>query len=173
MTRLLPEGEYKDLLKIPLVRAFDRLLRFPGLWSGLELGNIARHLAVNLITPPVNYLEGIFTFWDGITLKSPAIAAIVCIHTVRSLQLLAPSMSLIDRNTITKGMDNRTLFPGLLDLELRSLVLSKILNVSVIIPTIKSFHENMKYFEIGASVMKSHLVREDQRHTLYRSLCAN
>jgi hypothetical protein len=48
-------------------------------------------------------------FWDGITLKSPPIIAIVYIYTVRSLQLLAPSMSLIDRNTITKGRDPNTI----------------------------------------------------------------
>lgn len=29
-----------------LTRAFDSLLKFPGLWKGFELGNIQRHLAL-------------------------------------------------------------------------------------------------------------------------------
>ena len=171
ITRLLPpDVKYEALLERPLIKAFDGLLRFPGLWSGFELGNIPRHLALNFIIPLVNYLERMFKIWDKFTLGNLAIAAKVCIPTVKLLELRAPSMSLMDRSAISRDMDNRSLFPGLLDPELRSLVRTDILNLQVIIPTIKSFHENIKYFEIGASIMKSHLLRRDQRHTLYDSL---
>ena len=40
-----------------LVKAFDMLLAFPGLWSGLELGNIRKHLALHCNEEILRYLN--------------------------------------------------------------------------------------------------------------------
>ncbi|KAI9774700.1 MAG: hypothetical protein M1839_001661, partial [Geoglossum umbratile] len=150
--------------------ALDMLLVFPGLWDGLELGNIKKHLALHCDEEVLHYLGHIYTTWNEITLGNLAIQQAVDIRTVRNLQSRAPSVSVIDRDYIINQMDNKTLFSTIVDDNLRELIKQALLQLRVIIPTIKSFHENLKYFGIGAKILKTHLLSEPLETTIYRTM---
>src|SRR5437764_4164907 len=93
-----------------LVKAFDMLLVFPGLWKGLELGNIQKHQALHCDEEILHYLEHIYNTWNEITLGNPIIQQAVDIQTVQSLQSRAPSVSVIDCDHIIREMDRKALF---------------------------------------------------------------
>jgi hypothetical protein len=84
----------------------------------------------------------------------------------------APLASVVDYNHITLEMENRKLFPDIRDSELRGHIKHAILGLPVMIPSIKAFYENMKYFEIGVRIIKSHLFYKPIRTTLYKAMCS-
>ena len=69
-------------------------------------------------------------------------------------------------------MDYRALFSIIVDGNLRELIKQTLLRLQVIIPTIKSFHENVKYFGIGAEILKTHLLNGLIETTIYRTMCS-
>jgi hypothetical protein len=56
-----------------LVKAFDMLLPFLGLWCSLELGNIRNHLALHCDEELLCYLRHIYSTWNQITLSNAVI----------------------------------------------------------------------------------------------------
>ena len=158
------------------VKALEPLLDFPGLWEGLQLGNVRRHLALHFDQAIMRYLERIFKTWNIITLSDPAVRMSVDIQTVRQLQCRTPRLSIIDRNFIIHGMEHRTLFPKIVDPNLREHVQASLLSLTCIIPTIRSFHENLKLLEIGAKIVKTQLLETfepiPREITLYDRMCA-
>ncbi|KAH0545345.1 hypothetical protein FGG08_000644 [Glutinoglossum americanum] len=153
-----------------LLRALDELLDFPGLWDGLELGNIKKHLALHCDEEVVRYLRHVYDTWNEITLGDPTIQQAVDIRTVQSLQLRAPSVSATDRDYITYEMDNKALFSTIVDSNLREYIKQALLQLHVVIPTIRSFHENLKYFEIGVRILKAHLLDRPIKTTMYETM---
>ena len=172
----LTEGKQDDIYRLlknkDLVKAFDTLLPFPGLWCGLELGNIRNHLALHCDEELICYLRHIHSTWNELTLGNSVIQQAVDIQTVRSLQSRAPSVSVTDRHYIIREIDNRTLFSTIVDGNLRELIKQALLRLQVIIPTIKSFHENLKYFEIRVKILKTHLLNGLTEGTMYRTMCS-
>ncbi|KAK8013341.1 hypothetical protein PG991_008934 [Apiospora marii] len=69
----------------------------------------------------------------------------------------APSASQHDRELITKAMADGQLFPLITKVQQRKRLLHNILSLTVVIPSIKTFHENMKYFSIGAKIIQEHV----------------
>ncbi|KAK7967622.1 uncharacterized protein PG986_001899 [Apiospora aurea] len=163
----------KRLLDIPeLVVQLDRLTkRFPGLRGGLELGNIEKHLASRGREAMERYLKRTFEVWEKITLEEEDIGLATDTQTVENVQLLAPSASRKDRELITKLMRSRVLYPLIHDIDRRRRIESAILDLDVIIPSIKTFHENMKYFSIGSEILKSTiLTRLKKGQSLYEAM---
>lgn len=161
-------------LQNDLVEALDQLLDFPGLWFGLEIGNFTKHIGVHCNEEIICYIVNrIFRFWDAITLGIPALRQAVDIPTVLSLQSRAPSASQLDRAHITtefqKG-DKGALFSTVTDGSLREHILKSLLQRKEIFPTIKSWHENMKIVEIGARIIKNHLLDGPIKTTLYQAM---
>jgi hypothetical protein len=68
-----------------MVKAFDLLLPFLGLWDGFQLGNIPHHFTLRCGEQDLCYLRHILTTWDAITLGKEAIRQAVDIRTVKRL----------------------------------------------------------------------------------------
>jgi hypothetical protein len=118
----------------------------------------------------LHYLEHIYNTWNEITLGNPAIQQAVDIHVVESLQYRAPSASLIDLQHIIREIDRRVLFPTIVDGSLRQRIKQTLLRLRVIIPTIKSFHENLNYFCIGAKILQTQLFSQRIATTMYETM---
>src|SRR5437016_11137285 len=70
-------------------------------------------------------------------------------------------------------MDKKALFSTIVDGNLRELIKQTLLELQVIIPTIKSFHEILKYLEIGAKILRTHLLNGPVESTMYRTMCSH
>jgi hypothetical protein len=57
-----------------IVQALNRLLWFPGLWDGLQLGNLYKHRALHCDEEIIHYLGCVYQTWDFITLGVNAFA---------------------------------------------------------------------------------------------------
>jgi hypothetical protein len=164
-----------------LVQGLDALLKFPGVVAGLQFGNIHKHLALHIDENLSHYLQHVLHVWDFITNDDPRINATVDVETVRCLQFRAPISSLGDRIAVNRMFNEGMLFEGLKDLDLREQVRKRVLSVQVIIPSIETFHENMKYVSMGAKILRKYLMEkpgpvqgEPRRHkaTLFQSLAS-
>ncbi|CZR64890.1 uncharacterized protein PAC_14790 [Phialocephala subalpina] len=153
------------------ITAFDKLLCFPGLWSGLELGNIRRHLALRCHEELLSYLEHVYRTWEEITQLDPLFCRAVDIYTVQNLQMRAPLASSADRDHIIQCFSNdQLIFSKVTDIAHREKIKQTILQLPVIIPTIKSFHENVKYLEPAAKIIKKQLFGNRVPYTIYQAL---
>ncbi|KAK7591923.1 hypothetical protein V3481_006560 [Fusarium oxysporum f. sp. vasinfectum] len=141
-----------------LVQDLDALLKFPGVMAGLQFGNIHKHLALHIDENISRFLKHILQVWDFITNDEPRINSAVDIQTVRCLQFRAPISSYSDRIAIHRMFNEGLLFEGLKDLDLREQVRKRVLSVQVIIPSMETFHENMKYISIGAKILRKYLM---------------
>ncbi|KUJ15225.1 uncharacterized protein LY89DRAFT_750550 [Mollisia scopiformis] len=92
------------------------------------------------------------------------------IDTVRSLQMRAPSVSLSDRVHITHEMDNFTIFSKVTNVMRRDRIKQTILQLPGIIPTIKSFHENLKFLETAAKIIKREIFDNKIPGSLYQAM---
>lgn len=153
-----------------VLETLDKILVFPGLWEGLEFGNLHKHLALGCDDEIVRYLEHVEATWAQITGSDPEIQSCVDINTARALQSLAPAVSWVDRKAIGKLLADKKVFGGLHDPLKRSQVRERLLRVDRLIPTIKSFHENMKLFTITAKVLRTYLLPEKSRASLFAYL---
>jgi hypothetical protein len=161
----------KQILKNQdLSKALDKLLIFPGLWCGLELGNTKRHIATHCTEEMCCYLDHIHNVWNLITQGDTIIQQAVNVQTVQGLQGRAPYMSTVDYEYIKSEIENGILFPTIQDGDTRWRIQQTVLNLRIIVPSIKFFHKNMKLFEIGAGIIKDHLLSKPVRKTLYETL---
>ncbi|KAK8043718.1 hypothetical protein PG993_006148 [Apiospora rasikravindrae] len=164
LLHLLRQKPLPDKLdKQSIIKSFDLLLPFTGLWDGLELGNIHKHLALHCDEQIIHFIQHIRRSWN---------------HIFQGLEafLQNPSASQHDRELITKAMADGQLFPLITKVQQRKRLLHNILSLTVVIPSIKTFHENMKYFSIGAKIVQEHVgenyvsSRKGPRLTLMRSV---
>ena len=125
-----------------VLQALDALLKFPGLWEGLELGNLHKHLALHCTEELVRYLRHVHDVWDYIAGGDPRLQTCVDIATARHLQSLAPCASLADRQLICSLLDENRIFSKVRDSLQRGQLKERILCLDAVIPSIKSFHEN-------------------------------
>jgi hypothetical protein len=152
------------------VEAFDNLQPFPGLLKGFELGNVRKHFALHCDAELLYHLRHVHLTWDKITLGNPIIQQAVDIKTVEELQSRAPSASSVDRELITSGMENGTLFSVIVDRNLRQSVKEALLELDVMIPTVKTFHKNVSYFQIGAKILWAQLFQTQLGSSLFETM---
>ncbi|KXJ84994.1 hypothetical protein Micbo1qcDRAFT_111839, partial [Microdochium bolleyi] len=138
-----------------IVRALDKLYPFPGLWGGLHLGNIHRHLAIHCDEQIISYINHIETVWGRITNGHIQARGCADLHTVKFLQFKAPGVCETDRLSITKAMNSGNIFSLITNDRIRQRILINILSLKTVIPSIATFHENMKYFSIGAKILRN------------------
>ncbi|KAJ8067017.1 hypothetical protein OCU04_004397 [Sclerotinia nivalis] len=155
-----------------ITELFDRLIPIPGLWIGLELGNIQKVLALRCDEEITRYLEHIQSVWEKVTLSDRIIQMATDVETVRLLQLRVPFLSRSDRKFINSEMASGKLFPKITDPKTRKKVLEAILRVDCLIPSLKTMHENLKYLEVGAKILKNLLIAKSPRLTIYNALRA-
>ncbi|KAJ8062052.1 hypothetical protein OCU04_009832 [Sclerotinia nivalis] len=153
-----------------LTELFDRLIPIPGLWIGLELGNIQKNLALRCDEEIKRYLAHIRSVWEKVTLSDTSIQMATDVETVRLLQLRVPSLSRSDWKFINSEMASGKLFPKIIDPKTRQDILEAILRVDCLIPSLKTMHENLKYLEVGAKILKDLLIAKSPRFTIYNAL---
>ncbi|KAM5348928.1 hypothetical protein ACJ41O_008751 [Fusarium nematophilum] len=151
-----PEGCRESVVDV-----LDSLLPYPGVWEGLELANWHRYLALHWDEPIIHFLQNhLRSTYDCIVRGVAGAQQYFDLKTVRNLALRCPQ-SKSDALFIRKSMEDGELFHGLTDPASRRQILNNILSINIIIPSLKSFHENMKYFAIGAKILRQHILSED------------
>ncbi|KAL4418323.1 hypothetical protein CABS03_01674 [Colletotrichum abscissum] len=128
----------------------DGLTYFPGLLSGLPLGSFHKHLALHCDDEIANYLQHIRNVWLGLTCNHPDI---VDVGTVQLLEGRAPGMSDIDRQLVEEAFDSNEIFSKAQNPQLRDQIRSRVLRFKGLVPSLKSYQENMKYISIGVTVV--------------------
>lgn len=134
------------------------LTDYPGLSAGLQLGNVQKHLALHCDEEICNYLQHIKDTWSRITLNSPEVRKATDIETVEALQLLAPSCGYRDQETVKELMRSGNIFSRITNSGLRQDIEQQLLDIEVVIPSIETFHGNMRYFSIGMRILRDHLL---------------
>ena len=142
-----------------IVKALDELLAFPGLWLGLKIGNIHKHLALHCDEQIVHYLEHIRDIWSKV--MAGATPEALDTETVRCLQLRAPSVA-ADRKYIQHLFQRNRIFKRVTDPTARARLLTQVLALDTVIPSIETFHDSMKYFTIGARILRRYLVGDQE-----------
>jgi hypothetical protein len=96
----LTKGKVDDISRLlkheAFLKAMDMLLLFPAVLEDLELGNVRNMIALRCDENLIHHLRYIYNTWDRIMLGSPTVRHALDIRTVQSLQMRAPSASLID-----------------------------------------------------------------------------
>lgn len=159
-----------DTDQTTFVNAFEKLEPFCGLWKGFQLGTMKHDFALHCPEELLHCLDHTYKRLNEITLGNPHVQRAFDIPTCEGLRDRAPSASLLDRQHIIREMDSRAFFSTLLDENLRERVTQALLQLPVIIPTLRSYHKNLTYFSIGARIIQSLLLSEPVKTTMYRTL---
>lgn len=146
----------------PILEALDALLPFTGLWDGLRLGNVHKHLALHCDEDIISYLHHVRDIWNRILGTHDEGAhdeakGLLDVETVQFLQYKSPSTSPDDKKSIREAMGRGELFALVSDRGARDRILQNVLSLQVVIPSIASFHKNMKYFSIGAKIIQKYV----------------
>ena len=152
-----------------VVSAMDSMLCLPGYWEGHQLGNWAKHLAARIDPLIINYWTHIKNVAMKIMAGCEDKLHLFDANTIAKLEYRAPSWNSEDRALICELFDNGTLFPGIRSNSVRDRLKDNILSLDVSIPTIKTFHENMKYLTIGAKILEKYIedrARESRTGTI-------
>lgn len=155
-----------------ITEALDKLVEFPGIIAGLQLGNIHRHLALHIDEEIVCYLQHVYKTWNRIvqTDECHPPKSHVDLASVTRLQHIIPA-SRNDAQDIKNMFKNMELFPEITALETRRKLQDNVLSVTTMIPSLVTFHENMKYMSIGARILRDNLAPKSLRGTtLFESL---
>ena len=134
------------------------LVQYPGLCGGLELGNIHKVLAEHCDEEICYHLDHIKDIWNMITLQKPEVREATDAATVLALERLAPACGYADQQNVRSLMSSGVIFSNISNPDVRREIEQQLLNVGVIIPSIKTFHENMAYLKIGLRILREHLL---------------
>ena len=134
------------------------LTDYPGLRNGWQLGNIDKHFADRCPEEIYNYLRHIKETWRKITLNNSDVRLATDNETVKELTLLCPSASYADNDKVRLLMRSGKLFGSISDSHLRGQIEQQLLGIGVVIPSIETFHGNMKYLRVGMRILRDHLL---------------
>ncbi|KAG7428333.1 hypothetical protein Forpi1262_v011139 [Fusarium oxysporum f. sp. raphani] len=139
--------------------AMRQVAVFPGLWHDIKLGNWAKHLAAHIDEQIMTYWRHIYRVWNDVVFNSvdPSLRQCLDASSARFLQFMAPAWSKKDQEAIREKMKNGTLFCNISSEEDRSKLLRNILAFEGVIPSILTFHENMRYLTIGAKILERYI----------------
>ncbi|KIH94240.1 hypothetical protein SPBR_05591 [Sporothrix brasiliensis 5110] len=143
--------------------AFQKLIPFPGLLKGLQLRNIHKDLALHCDEQIEHYLGHILATWVGITGGNASLALATDADTVKHLQFRAPSSYSRDRYDISRLIVNHTVWKRVTDVDTRKRLERQLLSLTVVIPSIETLHENMKYLRLGMKVVRDHFKQHTSR----------
>lgn len=139
-------------------RAMRRVARFPGLWEDIQIGNFAKHLAAHCDDAIVCYWRHIDRIWSiifhGLETQIPILDA----GTVRILQYKTPKRSKKDLDHIHKLLQSKHLFPNIYNEDQRAMLYRNISTPDVILPSILTFHENMRFITIGTKILENYVL---------------
>ncbi|KAL1629899.1 hypothetical protein SLS56_005169 [Neofusicoccum ribis] len=169
----LTATKQKDLRQLlrnsALTHAFDSLIDMPGLWYPVKLGTLHRLLTLRCDEELLNYLSHISRVWKNILEASNVPPEVVDRDTVEKLELLAPSASSRDRESIERMVASGHVFGEVTDQTARTTLLSHIISIPGLIPSLRSFFENLKYLEPCSNILKK-MIPPRERRTIFQSL---
>ncbi|PTB49512.1 hypothetical protein M431DRAFT_55278, partial [Trichoderma harzianum CBS 226.95] len=140
-----------------IMDSLDRLLCYPGLWAGLQLGNWAKHLAAHVDKCIVNYLEYINSSYERIFSGHEESKHLLDESTVYQLQNLTPAWCNNDRLYIQEAFRKKIIFKSIESEEILTRLEQNLLSFPGIIPSIQTFHQNMKYLTIGVKILEKYV----------------
>ena len=151
----LPPGKEKHMsmifLRSEIWRAMKDMASLPGLWEDIKLGNWAKHLAAHVDELIVVYWrDHMRKIWDEIFEGLEDQERYLDPYTARFVQFKSPARSQTDRRAIRDEMAKGSLFPNISDQAQRDKLLDNIVKIKAVIPSILTFHENMRYLTMGA-----------------------
>ncbi|KAL7917353.1 hypothetical protein ACQKWADRAFT_325913 [Trichoderma austrokoningii] len=141
-----------------IMGALDRLLCLPGLWAGLQLGNWAKHLAAHVDELIINYLSHISDSYEKIFRGHENLKHFLDESTVRQIQNRAPLWSSDDRHYIEEAFRQKIIFTDIKSQDALAKLKQNLLSFETIIPSILTFHQNMKYVTIGIKILEKYIV---------------
>ncbi|KAH7065100.1 hypothetical protein B0J12DRAFT_561719 [Macrophomina phaseolina] len=168
------QKDLKQLLKKPLfMNALNELLDMPGLWYPIKLGTLHRLLTLRCDEELLRYLQHVRTVWSSILQcgEDQVSAEVVDRLTVERLDLLAPAASERDSKIIENLFRSGEIFGQVSNEAVRGRIKSNLSSVQVLIPTLRSFFENLKYLEPCSLILKR-LLDPDDKRSIYRCLKA-
>ena len=118
----------------------------------------------------LNYLRHIHDIWNK--LLSGARKSAVDGPTVRNLELLAPAISAQDLKIVQDRMASKTAFPTISDQVTRTSIVRSLADVSCLIPSLRTFFENLKYLEPCCGILKQ-LLQPKQKKTIRQAFFAS
>jgi hypothetical protein len=116
----------------------------------------------------VLYLKHIARVWRRIlrhnhtTIPSQA----VDLNTVEKLESLCPKHSTTDKEQLHQLMQQRVLFPSQTDTAARDTLFHNICNLSVLVPSLRTFFEMLKLLEPTCAVLKQLIGKRGLRNTI-------
>ncbi|PYH50100.1 uncharacterized protein BO96DRAFT_379963 [Aspergillus niger CBS 101883] len=128
---------------LPLLNMLLQALRIPGLRPGFMAGNINRLLRMKCPHEHAHYIQHILNVWTYI--MGPQNVSNLDAESVRLLQGRSPVWSTADHDFIRRLLSVGVLFPGVTDPERRTLLARRLLSVTTIIPSLRTFMEDTKY----------------------------
>lgn len=158
-----------------IISAMDELLPFPGLWSGLQLGNWAKHLAAHTDELIISYLKHIKMVYLGIFHGYESLKHLLDEDTVLQLQYRSLKWSIRDRKFIQRAFKKGIIFRKISSEKIRDDLMKNVLSIPGVVPSIATFHANMKYITIGAKILEKYIEikptnqRLQRRHSITRS----
>ncbi|KAI8715198.1 hypothetical protein NCS52_01027000 [Fusarium sp. LHS14.1] len=158
----LPPGKAKHMsmifLRSEIWSAMKDMASLPGLWEDIKLGNWAKHLAAHVDELIVVYWrDHMRKIWDEIFEGLEDQQCYLDPYTARFVQFKSPARSRTDRRAIRDEMAKGSLFPNIADQAQRDKLLDNIVKIKAIIPSILTFHENMRYLTTGARILANHI----------------
>ncbi|QSS66623.1 hypothetical protein I7I51_02812 [Histoplasma capsulatum] len=134
-----------------LLNQFDRLLPYVGLWASVNVKLFRRIVDSRCYEESINYLDQTFKVWSVLPHDA---AALVDAQSVHLLEGLMPAYSLVDQKRIQDLMNNREIFPALIDSERRSKVLERLLQVSGRILSLHTFSQDLLFLELPSKALR-------------------
>lgn len=154
------------LQRVYIAKCLDDLRIYPGVLDGLELGNVHKHLGLHCDPYIIQFLGShIQGIWSKITGGDTTIQQYIRPATVQRLQFRAPSASSSDRRMIVQMFESGDIFGQIADARAREQVKQNVLALKVVIPSVETFHENMKFFSIGMKIIRSTIADSVTRET--------
>ena len=152
-----------------LTKAFDDVLRFPGLRSGMKISVLHRVIGGHCKEQVLHYLRRIPYVWLSKLLDEDAQAIEkVDEFTVKAVELKAPSSSRLDAAKLKGQLSNGQIF-GAFSQQERDRIFTKLMSISGLIPSLYSFFEDFKYLEACATSVKR-LVKLSPFDTVFTAL---
>jgi hypothetical protein len=119
----------------------------------------------------VRYLDHIKTTWNAILECGDTILpySVVDDITAERLEGRCPKHSASDRDCLSLWIEDRTIFPSIVEDGLRRALLANIASIPSLIPTLSTFFEALKYLEPICDVLKR-LIGDKMKGSIRRSL---
>ncbi|VBB82108.1 Putative protein of unknown function [Podospora comata] len=137
--------------------------------NGPELGSIHKYLALHCPEHIQRHLEHIAIIWGKILGNRPELMSLIDYPTVELLTHRVPSDP-EDSKVIATMMTSHQVFFQIHDPTLRNQILSNISSLNVVIPSLTTFHNNMRYFSIGARTLRHFIADGSRSETTFQSL---